>query len=43
MVWIDRMRASVEAHKDWNTDTERRETLDMLARARAEYEQRVRE
>jgi hypothetical protein len=43
MVWIDRMRASVEAHKDWNTDTERRETLDMLARARAEYEQRARE
>jgi TolB protein len=40
MNWIDRMRASVEAHRDWNTDAERRETLDMLAQARAEYERR---
>ena len=43
MSWIDRIRASVEAHRDWNSDTERRETLDMLARARAEYERRGRE
>jgi TolB protein len=42
MSWIDRMRASVEAHRDWNSDAERRETLDMLARARAEYERRSR-
>jgi TolB protein len=40
MAWIDRMRASVEAHQDWNTEAERRETLDMLARARAEYQRR---
>ena len=41
--WIDRMRASVEKHKDWNTDAERQETLDLLAQARAEYERRSRE
>jgi hypothetical protein len=43
MAWIDRTRASVEAHQDWNTDAERQETLATLARARAEYEQRARE
>lgn len=43
MSWIDRMRASVETHRDWNTDAERQETLDMLAQARAEYERRSRE
>jgi hypothetical protein len=43
MRWIDRMRASVEAHRDWNTDAERQETLDMLAQARSEYERRGRE
>ena len=43
MSWIDRMRASVEAHRDWNTEAERRETLDMLAQARAEYERRSRD
>jgi TolB protein len=43
MRWIDRMRASVEAHEDWNSDAERRETLEMLARAHAEYERRSRE
>jgi hypothetical protein len=43
MSWIDRMRAAVEAHRDWNNDVERRETLDLLARARAEYQRRSRE
>ena len=43
MSWIDRMRASVEAHRDWNTEAERQETLDMLAQARAEYERRSRD
>ncbi len=38
--WIDRMRRTVEAFSDWNTDAERQETLDMLAKARAEYERR---
>ena len=43
MSWIDRMRASVEGHRDWNTEAERQETLDMLAQARAEYERRSRD
>ena len=43
MSWIDRMRASVEAFRDWNSDAERRETLDLLAQARAEYERRSRD
>jgi TolB protein len=43
IAWIDRMRASVEAHKDWNTDGERQETLAALAQARAVYEERARE
>jgi hypothetical protein len=43
MRWIDRMRVSVAAHRDWNTDGERGETLDMLARARAEFERRSQE
>ncbi len=41
MAWIDRTRVSVERHQDWNTETERKDVLAMLARARAEYERRV--
>jgi hypothetical protein len=41
MAWIDRMRAAVEAHSDWNADAERRETLEMLSRAHAEYARRA--
>jgi TolB protein len=41
MAWIDRMRAAVEAHGEWNGDGERRETLEMLSRARAEYARRA--
>jgi Tol biopolymer transport system component len=40
IAWIDRMRASVEAHREWNSPAEREETLEMLARARGEYERR---
>ena len=43
IAWLDRIRSSVDAHRDWNSDAERAETLDMLARARAEYERRSRE
>jgi Tol biopolymer transport system component len=43
MSWIDRIRSSVEAHGDWNTDLERQETSDMLAQARAEYQRRSQE
>jgi TolB protein len=41
MVWIDRTRVAVERHRDWNTEAERKEVLDMLTRARAEYERRA--
>jgi dipeptidyl aminopeptidase/acylaminoacyl peptidase len=40
MAWIDRMRVAVEAHEAWNSDVERRETLEMLSRAHAEYARR---
>jgi WD40 repeat protein len=40
IAWIDRMRASVEAHREWNSPAEREETLEMLGRARGEYERR---
>jgi hypothetical protein len=43
LAWIDRMRAAVEAHRDWNTGAERGETLEMLAGAREEYERRAAE
>jgi hypothetical protein len=33
----------VGRHRDWNTDAERKDVLDMLSRARAEYERRAAE
>ncbi len=41
MAWIDRTRQSVERHQDWNTEKERKDVLEMLTRARAEYERRA--
>jgi hypothetical protein len=41
MAWIDRMRAAVEAHREWNGEAERRDVLETLARARAEYARRA--
>jgi hypothetical protein len=41
IAWIDRLRQATEAHRDWNTDAERREALDLLARARGEFERRA--
>ena len=41
MAWIDRTRAAVEAHEDWNTEAERREALAMLATARAVYQRQA--
>ena len=43
MAWIDRRRPPSRRHKDWNTDAERQETLDMLLQARVEYERRSQE
>jgi hypothetical protein len=38
--WIDRVRQEAEAHTGWNTDAERNAVLDLIARARAEFERR---
>ena len=37
VAWIDRMRAAVEAHRDWNTEQEKRDVLGTLERARQVY------
>jgi TolB protein len=41
VAWIDRMRSAVEAHQHWNTEEERRDVLETLARARSEYVRRA--
>ena len=38
--WIDRVREEAEAHTGWNTDAERNAVLELIARARAEFERR---
>jgi hypothetical protein len=38
--WIDRLEAAAKASRDWNTDAERAATLDLIRRAREEFEHR---
>jgi hypothetical protein len=38
--WIDRVEGAVRASRDWNSDAERDATLELIARARAEFEGR---
>ena len=38
--WIDRLEAAAQASRDWNSDTERDETLALIRRAREEFEHR---
>jgi TolB protein len=38
--WIDRVRDEVEANTGWNTLAERGSVLDLIAKARAEFERR---
>jgi hypothetical protein len=40
MAWVDRLREDALASTDWNTEEERRAVLDLIARARAEFEKR---
>ena len=40
LAWIDRLAAGAAANPDWNTSQERREVLDRIRRARAEFERR---
>lgn len=38
--WIDRVREEVDAHTGWNTVAERGSVLDLIAKARGEFERR---
>jgi len=38
--WIDRLRGEAQAHTGWNTDAERNAVLELIAKARAEFERR---
>jgi hypothetical protein len=38
--WIDRVRGAALASKDWNTDAERDGVLELIRRAREEFERR---
>jgi len=40
LTWIDRVRDEVEANTGWNTLAERGSVLDLIAKARAEFERR---
>jgi TolB protein len=42
LTWIDGVRREAEAHTGWNTLAERSSTLDLIAKARAEFERRLR-
>jgi TolB protein len=37
IAWIDRLHSAAAAHTEWNTDAERRSTLDLIRRARDEF------
>jgi hypothetical protein len=39
--WIARLEAAATASRDWNTDAERAATLDLIRRAREEFERRA--
>jgi hypothetical protein len=41
IAWIDRLLSAVEGYRDWNNDAEKRETLETLRAARAEFERRA--
>ena len=38
--WIDRLEQAAKASRDWNTDAEREATLELIRRAREEFEHR---
>jgi Tol biopolymer transport system component len=40
LAWLDRLRAAVEGHREWYGPAERRDALETVARARAEFERR---
>ncbi len=40
--WIARLEAAANASRDWNTEAERAATLELIRRAREEFERRRR-
>ncbi len=40
LAWIDRLEASAEANRDWNSDDERAATLETIRKAREEFQHR---
>ena len=41
IAWLDRLRAGVQANTDWNSEADKESTLDLIARARQEFERRL--
>jgi dipeptidyl aminopeptidase/acylaminoacyl peptidase len=41
IAWLDRLRDGASAHRDWNSEREREETLQRIAQARQEFERRL--
>lgn len=39
--WVDRLREGAERHEGWNSAAEKASVLELIARARAEFEQRA--
>lgn len=39
--WVDRLREGAERHQGWNSAAEKAAVLDLISRARAEYEKRA--
>jgi len=39
--WVDRLREGAERHTGWNSNEEKRTVLELIARARAEFEKRA--
>ena len=38
--WLDRLDAAASAHQGWNTSQEKREVLERIRAAKAEFERR---
>jgi hypothetical protein len=38
--WIDRLDSAARANADWNSEAERSRTLELIGRARGEFERR---
>jgi TolB protein len=40
IAWINRLEAAANAHRDWNTEAEKREVLGLIGKAKAEFQLR---